>query len=483
MSTPFLALALTLLTAQGLLGAFDTLYHHELTVALPRQRAAVPELRIHATRSLLYGAVFAAMAWLQFHGAWVWPIVLVVLTEIGLTLWDFVVEDATRRLPASERITHTVLAINGGALFGFYGWQLWQWHALPTGISLAHAGAFQCVLSVFAAGVFASGIRDGLAARDLTQAADTRNAFARLPFQRVLVTGGTGFIGSALVGELIDAGHAVTVLSRDTGKAAQQFGGRVRCVGSLDDIDAADPYDVVVNLAGAPIVGMPWTEKRRALLRQSRIGTTQALGAWLARTQHAPRVWIQASAIGYYGSRPAAELLDETSMAGKGFATDLCREWEAAARAALRPEVRQVTLRLGIVFGPGGALPQLLRPIQFGLGGRMGDGTQVISWIHRADLLDIMAQAMEDDSMQGVYNATAPHPICQEEFAFTAGQVLRRPIWFPIPAAPLRWLLGEMAELFFDGQCVLPSRLMAAGYLFRYPDVRSALEAEITYRA
>jgi uncharacterized protein (TIGR01777 family) len=465
------------------LGAFDTVYHHELTVALPRQRAAAPELRIHATRSMLYGLVFAAMAWLQFHGTWVWPIVLVVLTEIGLTLRDFVVEDATRRLPASERITHTILAINGGALFGFYGWQLWQWHALPTSIALAPAGILQWVLSVFAIGVFASGIRDGMAARDLAHTVDVRNAFTRLPFQRVLITGGTGFIGSALVHDLLDAGHAVTVLSRDTGKAAQQFGGRARCVARLDDIDAADPFDVVVNLAGAPIVGAPWSKKRKALLRQSRIGTTQALGAWLARTQHIPAVWIQASAIGYYGSRPAAEQLDETSTAGTGFATELCREWEAAARYALRPGVRQVTLRLGVVFGPGGALPQLLRPIQFGMGGRLGDGTQIMSWIHRADLLDIMAQAMEDGSMQGVYNATAPQPLSQAEFAATAGKVLRRPVWFPIPAAPMRWLLGEMAELFFDGQRVLPTRLLRAGYLFRYPDVSSALRAEITYQA
>ena len=300
---------------------------------------------------------------------------------------------------------------------------------------------------------------------------------------QVLITGGTGFIGRALVQRLAAAGHTVTVWSRHPAQAARQLGAGVRCVSALNAIAAADRIDAIVNLAGARVVGPPWTAARRQVLLDSRVGTTQALLQWLQQTGQRPSVWVQASAIGFYGVRPPEELLTETSAPGQGFMSELCVRWEQAAAQATALGIRQVVLRLGVVLGPGGALPQLLRPIRLGLGGRMGSGQQVMSWIHRDDVLTLITTALQapqnNPPMQGTYNATAPEPVPQATFARTAGQLLHRPVWLPVPAAPLRWALGEMAQLFVDGQNVVPARLQREGFAFAYPSLREALRSLI----
>ena len=300
---------------------------------------------------------------------------------------------------------------------------------------------------------------------------------------QVLITGGTGFIGRALVQRLAAAGHTVTVWSRHPAQAARQLGAGVRCVSALNAIAAADRIDAIVNLAGARVVGPPWTAARRQVLLDSRVGTTQALLQWLQQTGQRPSVWVQASAIGFYGVRPPEELLTETSAPGQGFMSELCVRWEQAAAQAKALGIRQVVLRLGVVLGPGGALPQLLRPIRLGLGGRMGSGQQVMSWIHRDDVLTLITTALQapqnNPPMQGTYNATAPEPVPQATFARTAGQLLHRPVWLPVPAAPLRWALGEMAQLFVDGQPVVPARLQREGFAFAYPSLREALRSLI----
>ena len=307
---------------------------------------------------------------------------------------------------------------------------------------------------------------------------------------QVLITGGTGFIGRALVQRLAAAGHTVTVWSRHPAQAARQLGAGVRCVSALNAIAAADRIDAIVNLAGARVVGPPWTAARRQVLLDSRVGTTQALLQWLQQTEQRPSVWVQASAIGFYGVRPPEELLTETSAPGQGFMSELCVRWEQAAAQATALGIRQVVLRLGVVLGPGGALPQLLRPIRLGLGGRMGSGQQVMSWIHRDDVLTLITTALlgtpqslpspqNNPSMQGIYNATAPEPVPQATFARTAGQLLHRPVWLPVPAAPLRWALGEMAQLFVDGQTVVPARLQREGFAFAYPSLRETLRSLI----
>lgn len=467
--------ALTLLVVQAILGALDTIYHHELTVALPYRRSARLELSIHAMRACFYGVLFLGMANVAFHGAWAVAIALLFVLEIFLTLWDFVVEDNSRKLPAIERIMHTVLAINGGAFFALYGAQLMYWHDFPTAIVAADYGWRGWLLTLAAIGVTASGIRDGVAAFRLQRKPTPPNPFIGKAPRRVLITGGTGFIGEHLVRQLLDAGHVVTVLTRNPLNAAYLFDGRTRCIRSLDTLSPHDAFDVVINLAGAPIAGGPWTARRRQKLLGSRINTTQALLAWLQQTQHKPDLWIQASAIGFYGVRDASEHLDENAAAGDGFMAELCVRWEQTAQPVSSLGVRQVVMRLGVVFGPGGALLPLLLPFRLGFGGRMGDGKQIMSWVHRDDVIHIMARAFDDTQLSGVYNVVAPDALSQGEFASKAGKILKRPVWLPVPAAPVRAVAGEMAQLFFDGQYVVPGRLTAAGYTFHYPTVESAL--------
>ncbi|WP_343596345.1 TIGR01777 family oxidoreductase [Pseudomonas sp.] len=472
---PILNWALNLLLIQGLLGALDTLYHHELTVALPQRYSARLELTIHAVRSCCYGILFLGIAHVAFQGAWAVIVAVVFTLEIGLTLWDFVVEDRSRKLPAIERIMHTVLAINAGAFFALYGLQLLQWSSLPSGLVAIDLGWRGWLLTLFALGVTASGIRDALATLRMQRQGQPTNPFAGGAYKQVLVTGGTGFIGETLVNQLLDAGHSVSVLARDPLRAAYLFDGRARCLRSLDKLGHDERFDVVINLAGAPVAGPRWTPRRQAQLLASRVGTTEALLRWMRQARHKPALWIQASAIGYYGVRDASQPLDEGASKGDGFMAELCDRWEASASPASTLGARQVVLRLGVVFGPGGALTPLLMPFRLGLGGRMGDGRQVMSWVHRDDVLAVMARAMADSSMQGTYNLVAPEPVSQATFAQAVGRLLKRPVWLHIPAAPVRALAGEMAELFFDGQRVLPSRLEQAGYRFQYPTLDSAL--------
>jgi hypothetical protein len=303
--------------------------------------------------------------------------------------------------------------------------------------------------------------------------------FAGLPKRRWLITGGTGFIGNALVASLLAAGHRVSVLSRRPKLVDRLFGGAAAAISSLDALAADEAFDVVVNLAGAPVVGPPWTTSRKATLLQSRVGTTVTLNDWVARTQTKPSLWIQASAIGYYGVRPPGEVLTEASAHGGGFMATLCMDWEAEAARAREAGIRQVVLRFGVVLGPGGALPALLLPHRIGLGGRMGDGRQMMSWIHRDDVLALIARAAAMPAMQGIYNATAPEVVSQGEFAKAAGRALHRPVWLPLPAWPLRLLMGEMAQLFVDGQRVVPQRLVDEGFVFGYPTLAEALAAEV----
>ena len=467
--------ALTLLIAQAILGALDTIYHHELTVALPYRHGARLELSIHAMRSCFYGVLFLGMAHLAFQGLWAVAIATLFFLEICLTLWDFVVEDRSRKLPAIERIMHTVLAINGGAFFALYGAQLMQWYSLPTALNVVDFGWRGWALTIFAIGVTASGIRDGIAAFRLHRKVQPANPFMNGAYRRVLVTGGTGFIGEHLVNQLLDAGHTVSVLTRDPLKAAYLFNSRARCFRSFNALNENETFDVIINLAGAPIAGGPWSAKRKGQLLASRINTTEALIAWLNKAQHKPELWIQASAIGFYGVRDASERLDENATAGEGFMAELCVRWENAALPVRALGVRQVVMRLGVVFGPGGALLPLLLPFRLGFGGRMGDGKQIMSWVHRDDVIQIMARAFSDTSLNGAYNVVAPDAIPQADFATQVGKVLKRPVWFHVPAAPVRALAGEMAQLFFDGQRVVPSRLIQAGYTFRHPTVESAL--------
>jgi len=303
------------------------------------------------------------------------------------------------------------------------------------------------------------------------------NMHTDTPYRRVLITGGTGFIGTPLVNALLNAGYEICVLTRNPQKARQRLKGRVRCISRINELTLNDIFDVVINLAGAPIAGGLWTEKRKQQHFASRIDTTESLVAWARHAEHKPKLCIQASAIGFYGVRDSNERLDENAHSGQGFMAELCSRWETAAQPVDALGIRRVTMRLGVVFGHGGALGPMLLPFKLGFGGRMGDGKHVISWIHLDDVIQFIMQAMTDESLHGTYNLVAPDAITQADFARTAGAILRRPVWFHIPAPPLRLVLGEMAQLFFDGQRVVPERLVQANFPFRYPTLESALRA------
>lgn len=303
---------------------------------------------------------------------------------------------------------------------------------------------------------------------------------------RLLVTGGSGFIGTALCRALLRQGHAITLLARSPAKASELFGARVRTIRSFSELELETPFDVVVNLAGEPIVGSRWTASRKALLHASRSGTTQALVDWIGRAHHKPRLMISGSAIGYYGVQSLGDLntLTEDAPAQGIFMSEICQDWEASAQAVRRHGIALSVLRLGIVLGPcsagQGALPKMLLPLRLGLSGVVGHGQQGVSWVHLADVLGAIAHLMRLPAPRAdaVFNLTAPEPCSQRQFMKLAAQVMGRRWLLPLstPAWVLQSLLGEQASLLVQGQRVIPTRLLDSGYAFAFPQLLQALE-------
>jgi len=299
---------------------------------------------------------------------------------------------------------------------------------------------------------------------------------------RIVIAGGTGFIGRALCERLANAGHSVTVLTRDPEKARGRVYHAAKIVpwqgfrGQSDELSKAlDGSEVVFNLAGAPIADGRWTPQTRELLRQSREGTTTAIVTTLAKLKARPVMLINASAIGLYGPRGDEELTEDSSS-GDGFLASLCREWEGAARAAERLGVRVVTPRIGVVLEKdGGALAKMLPIFRLGLGGPLGHGRQWMSWIHRDDLVELLLFLMEH-GVSGPVNATAPHPVTNEEFSKALGQTLGRPALLRTPGFVIKLAFGDMAdELLLSGQCVIPQKAQSLGFHFRFPFIAGAL--------
>jgi uncharacterized protein (TIGR01777 family) len=241
-----------------------------------------------------------------------------------------------------------------------------------------------------------------------------------------------------------------------------------------------------VNLAGARILGPRWSEGRKETLRKSRIGLTRRVVDWIARAQHKPRLFLSASAIGYYGIQKIGDqtALDENAPPQPMFMSDLCREWEEAAGAAAQYGVQVECTRFGLVLGKGGALPMMLLPIRLGLGGPLGGGRQWLSWIHVEDVVRGMAhrwrqalQAGEAGGGRGATNFTAPECVSQADFSRTAARIWHRPAFVPTPGWPMRLALGEQADLLLEGQRVVPARLEREGFVFRYPGLAQALQS------
>ena len=289
---------------------------------------------------------------------------------------------------------------------------------------------------------------------------------------QILVTGGTGFIGGALVPSLVAAGHDLIILTRQNLPST----GGIRYIAELAQVTPDTPVDVVINLAGASLAGKRWSPAYKAEIVNSRLGITGALLSWIESRQQRPEVLLSASAIGYYGHH-GDEVLDESGRPVPGFSQDLCDQWETLATQAVGLGVRTCLLRLGVVLDSGGgAYQQMALPFKFGVGNWVGKGEQWLSWIHRADAIAAMLYLLADDSLNGAYNLTAPGPVTSKGFSSAMGRQRRLWINLPMPAAVMRLMLGEMAqELLISGQRVVPGRLEAAGFQFKYPDLDMAL--------
>jgi uncharacterized protein len=296
---------------------------------------------------------------------------------------------------------------------------------------------------------------------------------------RILITGATGFIGSALVPQLQRDRHAVLVWTRSETRARERLGAEIEPVpvaGGLSALThALDGCDAIVNLAGESIMGGRWTRARRELLRQSRIGTTDLIVRALSAAQPRRRVFVSGSAVGYYGDRGDV-LLTEASTPGTGFLAQLCQDWEAAAIAARRLDARVVTPRIGIVLGRnGGALSPMAIPFKLGLGGRLGSGRQYMPWIHRHDLVSVLCRALTDEALDGPVNCVAPETVTNGEFTRVLGRALRRPAVMVVPAFAIRAALGEAAGALLESQRVSPAVLMSREFPFAFPSLAAAL--------
>ncbi|MBI4003318.1 MAG: TIGR01777 family protein [Nitrospira defluvii] len=299
---------------------------------------------------------------------------------------------------------------------------------------------------------------------------------------KIIVTGGTGFIGRALVDELSGQGREVVVLTR---KAYHQPKVGVRFL-EWDRASAGSwqaevaSADAVVNLAGEPIAEARWTSARKRLLIDSRVHSTRRIVDALSGRSVNPSLLISASGIGYYGASDD-RLLDERSACGRGFLADLSAAWEAEALRAGQFGTRVVLLRTGMVLEQdGGALPKMLLPFRLFAGGPILPGTQWVSWIHRLDLIGLIQWAITTQAVSGPVNAVAPEAVTMKRFCDTVGKVLHRPSWFPVPGLALRLALGEMGTLMTTGQRVHPAKALAGGYVFRYPTLEPALRAIVT---
>jgi uncharacterized protein (TIGR01777 family) len=286
---------------------------------------------------------------------------------------------------------------------------------------------------------------------------------------RVLLTGGTGFIGTPVAHALRAAGHDVTIVSRRPGfvpeKAIPWDGVR----------DAMPETDAVVNLAGTSVADGRWTAERKADIMNSRVDGTRVVVDAIREASKRPTVLVNASAIGWYGARGDEEL-DESAPAGEGFLAEVCRAWEAAAWPAQDLGVRTVALRIGVVIGRGGgALAKMLIPFRMGLGGPIGNGKQWVSWVHLNDVVGLVLAAVSNEQLTGPVNATAPTPVRNKDLTASLAKAVDRPAFLPVPGFALRLAVGEFADALITGQRVIPAAALAAGYEFKEPDLDAAL--------
>jgi uncharacterized protein (TIGR01777 family) len=302
------------------------------------------------------------------------------------------------------------------------------------------------------------------------------------PMKRVLITGGSGFVGRKLAHELLARGDQVTVLTRDAKRAKGELPAAVRCAAWNPEKEGAwfeelGIVDAVVHLAGEG-VAKRWTDAVKKRIEASRIDSTRLLVEAIGRAKHKPEVLVSASATGYYGPQAPEKELDESDPPGSDYLASVCQRWEEAAREVEKHGVRAAQVRIGVVLGEGGgALEKMLIPFKLFGGGPVGDGKQIIPWVHRDDVVGMILLAIDDPELKGPINAVSPNPASSKEFAAAIGTVISRPSWISAPAFALKLAMGEAASILLTGQRVIPKRAIELGYEFRRARLVPALES------
>lgn len=303
---------------------------------------------------------------------------------------------------------------------------------------------------------------------------------------RVIVTGATGFVGKVLNNNLLDSGYEVVGLSRNKKKAQSILGDKIAILewdGTTSSgwASATENADAIVNLAGANLSSRYWTASYKKELWDSRVNAGKAIVQAIMRAKHKPKILIQASAMGYYGSRKD-ETLDELSSKGKGFLSNLVEAWEASTERVEALGVRRVVIRSSVVLGRGSIITSLLRiPFKLFMGGYPGDGKQWFSWIHIEDHIRVIRFSLENSNIKGIINLASPEPVKMKEFCRVYGKILRRPAWARVPSIALKLALGDMArETILVSQKIFPKKLLEIGYQFKYPNLEPALSDSLT---
>ncbi|MBI5020581.1 MAG: TIGR01777 family protein [Ignavibacteriales bacterium] len=299
---------------------------------------------------------------------------------------------------------------------------------------------------------------------------------------KVIIAGGSGFIGSELIRKLLASNHQVVLLSRKPvgfksgyNESLQIVNWNGKHAGSW--IKYIDGSDAVINLSGENVASKRWSNTQKENLINSRIEPTMAIADAISKAVNKPKVFINASAAGFYGNFGDGDVF-ESETKGEGFLADLCEEWERNAMVTEKYGVRVVLLRIGVVLSPsGGALKKMLTPFKYFIGGPLGSGKQWFPWIHLEDVIRIIQFAIENNGIKGALNITSPNPVTMSEFAYSLGKVLKRPSLFPVPSIILKLLLGEMSEIVLGGRKIIPKKLIDAGFKFKFIDINDTLIA------